>query len=245
MRNKYQFNFFTFIVILFFLLASFNGICSVDNEEIKTYKNNFIDFNEYRYFSFVPTDMLSPHGFYRETFQPLVTELLEDRNYKFVENSKNADFVIILSSSNRYEELTVEIPVYIPGRKIRIPFEALRSMHNPDGNQDDQHHIPAIPYVTLPGDWDHRKVKIKSYSPSVSITCIGDIESNPVIIWQGRGIRSVKKSDPEKYGKELIEEIMIEFPEIPEKMTEEHTLLETGEKSGNEIENLLNQLTNK
>ncbi|MBE3126777.1 MAG: hypothetical protein IMZ56_00645 [Candidatus Atribacteria bacterium] len=80
------------------------------------------------------------------------------------------------------------------------------------------------------------------YYPFIGISCIGNLQNEPELIWQGQGIKSTQKSNLEKYGKELIKEILAKFPEISEKIKEELPPIEI--KENDNIKMLLEQLNN-
>jgi|AntAceMinimDraft_17_1070374.scaffolds.fasta_scaffold48812_1 hypothetical protein len=65
------------------------------------------------------------------------------------------------------------------------------------------------------------------YYPFIGISCIGNLESELELIWQGNGIKATRKSNLEKYGQDLIEEILGKFPEISEKIKEKLPPIET------------------
>jgi hypothetical protein len=148
-----------------------------------------------------------------------------------VEDIKDANFVIILYSSNLYEESLVNVPIYIPGKKIR-----------PSGLINSAHHINVHGFVHTPGTWEIGTDLKGMYYPFIGISCIGNLQHEPELIWQGQGIKSTSKSNLEKYGKELIEEILSKFPEISEKIKEELPPIET--KENENIKILLEQLKN-
>ena len=232
-----------FTLICFLLLFSFYGYClSGSNENIETYDNPDIDYNSYRYFTFV-ADELSPDYLLNKIFQSSVIKLLEDKNYICVENIKEADFVIILYSSNRYEKSSIEVPVYNPGKKIKISLgpSGHPNPPAPNPNTPNPHPTPP-PYVYLLGDWGIKTVINKKYYPLIEISCIGNLQNRPELIWQGNGIKSTSKSNLAKYGEELIEEILAQFPEISEKIEEVIPPNEIKESSNIEI--LLEQLKN-
>jgi len=100
------------------LLFSLNGYCLFkSSKNVETYDNPDIDYNSYRYFTFF-TDKLSMDYLQNKSFQSSIVELLEEKNYIYVEDMKDANFVIILYSSNKYEESLVNVPIYNPGTKI-------------------------------------------------------------------------------------------------------------------------------
>jgi hypothetical protein len=74
----------------------------------------------------------------------------------------------------------------------------------------------------------------------IGISCLGNLQHEPELIWQGQGIKSTQKSNLEKYGKELIEEILAKFPEISEEIKEGLPPIEI--KENDNIKMLLEQL---
>jgi len=218
-----------FTLVCFLLLFSLPGYgLSKSSKNIETYANPDIDYNSYRYFTFF-TDMPSMDYLQHKSFQSLIIELLEDKNYIYVEDVKEANFVIMLYSSNLDEESLVKVPIYIPGKKIR-----------PSGLTNSTHHVHGSVYT--PGSWEIRTDLKEMYYPFIGISCIGNLPHEPELIWQGQGIKSTSKSDLEKYGKELIKEILAKFPEIAEKIKEELPPIEI--KENENIKMLLEQLKN-
>jgi hypothetical protein len=213
-----------FTLACFLLLFSLPGYgLSKSSKNIETYANPDIDYNFYRYFTFL-TDKLSMDYLQNKSFQSSIIELLEEKNYIYVEDIKEANFVIILYSSNLYEESLVEVPIYNPGKKINA------STHHGHGS------------VYTPGTWEIETDLKRRYYPFIGISCIGNLQNAPELIWQGQGIKSTSKSNLEKYGKELIEEIFSKFPEISEKIKEELPPIEI--KENENIKMLLEQLKN-
>jgi hypothetical protein len=210
-----------FALVCFLLLFSLNGYCLFkSSKNVETYDNPDIDYNSYRYFTFF-TDKLSIDYLQNKSFQSSIIKLLEEKNYIYVEDIKDANFVIILSSSNLYEESLVNVPIYSPGTKIH-PFGLISSIHHV--------HVHVHGSAHTLGNWGIR-IAIKGiYSPFIGIS------------WQGQGIKSTSKSNLEKYGKELIEEILSKFPEIAEKTKEELPPVEI--KENENIKMLLEQLKN-
>jgi hypothetical protein len=220
-----------FTLACFLLLFSLPGYgLSKSNKNIETYANPDIDYNSYRYFTFL-IDKLSMDYLQNKSFQSSIIELLEEKNYIYVEDIKEANFVMILYSSNLYEESLVKVPIYIPGKKI-----------HPSGLINSAHHINIHGFVHTPGTWEIRTYLEGMYSPFIGISCIGNLPNEPELIWQGQGIKSTSKSNLEKYGKELIEEILAKFPEITEKIKEELQPIEI--KEDENIKMLLEQLKN-
>jgi hypothetical protein len=85
------------------------------------------------------------------------------------------------------------------------------------------------------GNWGIRTaIKGRCY-PFIGISCIGNLQSEPELIWQGQGIKSTRKSNLEKYGKELIEEMLSKFPKITEKTKEELLPIEPKENENTKI----------
>jgi len=62
------------------------------------------------------------------------------------------------------------------------------------------------------------------------------------LIWQGQGIKATRKSNLEKYGQGLVEEIFAKFPEISGKTEEELPPMEI--KENEKIKMLLEELKN-
>jgi len=223
-----------FTLVCFLLLFSLNGYCIFkSSKNIETYNNLDIDYNLYRYFTFF-TDKLSIDYLQNKSFQSSIIELLEEKNYIYVEDMKDANFVIILYSSNIYEESLINVPFYEPGIKINVS-------HLIDGPHHDSTH-PGHGVAYTPGSWDIRTVIKGMYYPFIGISCIGNLQNEPELIWQGQGIKSTQKSNLEKYGKELIKEILSKFPEISEKIKEELPPIEI--KENDNIKMLLEQLKN-
>jgi hypothetical protein len=164
-----------------------------------------------------------------KNFQSSIIELLEEKNYIYVEDIKEANFIIILYSSNLYEESLVKVPIYIPGKKIP-----------PSGLINSAHHVHSSVYT--PGTWEIETELKGMYYPFMGVSCIGNLPNAPELIWQGQGIKSASKSNLEKYSKELIEEIFTKFPEIAEKINEELPPIEI--KEDENIKMLLEQLKN-
>jgi hypothetical protein len=220
-----------FTLVCLLILFSLNGYClSKSSKNVETYDNPDIDYNSYRYFTFF-TDKFSMDYLQNKSFQSSIIELLEEKNYTYVEDIKEANFVIILYSSNLYEESLVDVPIYIPGKRIR-PSSLISSTH----------HVHVHRSVHTSGNWEIRTDLKAMYYPFIGISCIGNLQSEPELIWQGQGIKSTSKSNLEKYGKELIEEILAKFPEISEKIKEELPPIET--KENENIKMLLEQLKN-
>jgi len=108
-----------FALVCFLLLFSLQGYgLSKSSKNIETYANPDIDYNSYRYFTFF-TDKLSMDYLQNKSFQSSIIELLEEKNYIYVEDMKEANFVIILYSSNLYEESLIDVTIYKPGTKIK------------------------------------------------------------------------------------------------------------------------------
>jgi hypothetical protein len=169
-----------------------------------------------------------------KSFQSSIIELLEEKNYIYVKDIKDADFVIILYSSNLYEESLINVLFYEPGIKINVS-------HLIDGtHHDSTHHGHGAPYT--PGSWGIKTAIKGMYYPFIGISCIGNLQHEPELIWQGQGIKSTSKSNLEKYGKGLIEEILSKFPKISEKIKEELPPIEI--KENENIKMLLEQLKN-
>jgi len=216
-------------IVSFFLLFSLNGFCSIfsSSKNIETYDNPDIDYNSYRYFTFY-SDKLSIDYLQNKSFQPLIIELLEEKNFVYVEDIKDADFVIIIYSSNEYEKSLVSIPAFTPGKKI-----------NASGWVGSTY-IHGSAYTS--GSWGFRTATRGRYYPFVGVSCIGNLENELELIWQGNGIKATRKSNLEKYGQDLIEDMLSEFPEISEKAKEELPPIEI--KENEKIKILLDQLKN-
>ncbi len=220
--------FLIFTLVCFLLLFSLNGYCLFGkSKNIETYDNPDIDYNSFRYFTFF-TDKLSIDYLQNKSFQSSIIELLEEKNYIYVEDIKDVNFVIILYSSNKYGESLVNVPIYNPGTKI-----------NASGWMGSTY-VHGSAYTS--GKWGIRTAIKGRYYPFIGIICIGNLQNEPELIWQGHGIKSTRKSNLEKYGKELIEEILTKFPEISEKIKEELPPIEI--KENENIKMLLEQLKN-
>jgi len=217
-----------FTLVCLLLLFSLNGYCLFgSSKNIETYDNPDIDYNSYRYFTFF-TDKLSIDYLQNKSFQSSIIELLEEKNYTYVEDVKDANFVIILYSSNKYEESLVNVPFYNPGTTINACGWISGT------------YVHGSAYTS--GNWGIRTAIKGRYYPVIGISCIGNLQLEPELIWQGQGIKSTRKSNLEKYGKELIEEILAKFPEISEKIKEELPPIEI--KENENIKMLLEQLKN-
>ena len=217
-----------FTLVCFLILFSLNGYCLFkSSKNIETYDNPDIDYNLYRYFNFF-TDKLSIDYLQNKTFQSLIIELLEEKNYIYVEDTKDVNFVIILYSSNKYEESLVNVPIYNPGTKINASGWIGSTYVHDSG------------YTS--GNWGIKTAIKGRYYPFIGISCIVSLQNEPELIWQAQGIKSTRKSNLEKYGKELIEEILSKFPEISEKTEKE--LPPTEIKENDKINMLLEQLKN-
>lgn len=215
------------VLISFLLLFSLNGYCSIfsSSKNIETYDNPDIDYNSFRYFTFY-NDKLSIDYLQNKSFQPLIIELLEEKNFVYIEDVNDADFVIIVFSSNEYEKSLVSIPAFTPGKKI-----------NASGWVGSTY-VQGSAYTS--GSWGFRTATKGRYYPFVGISCIGNLENELELIWQGNGIKATRKSNLEKYGQDLIEDVLFEFPEISEKIEEE--IKPTEIKKNEKINVLLEQL---
>lgn len=217
-----------FTIVCFLLLFSLSGYCLFGNDKnIATYDNPDIDYNLYRYFTFY-TDKLSIDYLQNKSFQSSIIELLEEKNYIYVEDIKDADFVIILYSSNKYEESLVKIPVYDPGTNITASGWVGGT------------YVKGSAYTS--GKWGIGTAIKGRYYPFIGISCIGILQSEPELIWQGQGIKATRKSNLEKYGQGLVEEILAKFPEISGKTEEELPPMEI--KENEKIKMLLEELKN-
>jgi len=218
-----------FLFASFFLLFSLNGYCSIfsSSKNIETYDNPDIDYNSYRYFTFY-YDKLSIDYLQNKSFQPLIIELLEEKYFVYVDDINYADFVIIIYSSNEYEKSLVSVPAFTPGKKI-----------NASGWVGSTY-VHGSAYTS--GSWGFRTATKGRYYPFVGISCIGNLENELELIWQGNGIKATRKSNLEKYGQDLIEDIFSEFPEISEKIEEEIQPIVI--KENEKINMLLEQLKN-
>lgn len=215
-----------FTIVCFLLLFSLSGYCLFgDNKSIETYDNPDIDYNAYRYFTFF-TGKLSTDYLQNKSFQSTVIELLEEKNYTYVKDMEDADFVMILYCSNIYEKSSVEVSFYRPPKKI-------------DGPHHDHDEVPFIP-----GSWDTRTVTRRMYYPFIGISCIGNLQDKPVLIWQGQGMEPTSRSNLLRYGEDLIEDILSKFPEISEKTEEELPPIEIKEDRNEKINSLLEELKN-
>ena len=221
---------FIFTLVCFLLLFSFSGYCLFgSSKNIESYDNPDIDYNLYRYFTFF-IDKLSMDYLQNKSFQSSIIKLLEEKNYIYVEDMKDANFVIILYSSNKYEESLVNIPVYNPGTKIKA------------SGWIGSTYVHGSAYTS--GNWGIKTAIKGRYYPFIGISCIGILQSEPELIWQGQGIKSTRKSNIEKYGQGLVEEILAKFPEISEKTEEKLPPIEIKEDKNEKIKLLLEQLKN-
>lgn len=215
------------VLISFLILFSLNGYCSIfsSSKNIETYDNPDIDYNSYRYFTFY-TDKLSMDYLQNKSFQPMIIELLEEKNFVYVDDINDADFVIIIYSSNEYEKSLVSVPAFTPGKKI-----------NASGWVGSTY-VHGSAYTS--GSWGFKTATRGRYYPFVGVSCIGNLEDELELIWQGNGIKATRKSNLKKYGQDLIEDILSEFPEISEKIEEE--IKPTEIKQNENINKLLEQL---
>jgi len=217
-----------FTLVCLLLLFSLNGYCLFgSSKNVETYDNPDIEYNSYRYFTFF-TDKLSMDYLQNKGFQSSIIELLEGKNYIYVEDMKDANFVIILYSSNKYGESLVNVPIYTPGTNINA------------SGWIGSTYVHGTAHTS--GKWGIRTAIKGRYYPFIGISCIGNLQNEPELIWQGQGIKSTRKSNLEKYGKELIEAILAKFPEISEKIKEELAPIEI--KENENIKMLLEQLKN-
>ena len=169
---------FIFTLVYFLLLFSLSGYCLFGNSKnIESYDNPDIDYNLYRYFTFF-NDKLSMDYLQNKSFQSSIIELLEEKNYIYVEDMKDANFVMILYSSNLYEKSTIDVPVYKPGIKINL-YHLLDGSHH-----DGPHHHLGVAYT--PGSWGIKTVVKGLYYPFIGISCIGNLQYEPELIWQGQ-----------------------------------------------------------
>ncbi len=199
------------IIIVFFLILLFfssSGNCSIftSSKNIETYDNPDIDYIAYRYFTFY-TDKLSKDYLQNKSFENLIIDLLEEKNYIYVEDITEANFAIMLYSSNSYETSLVSVPKYIPGSNI-----------NASGWVGGTY-VQGSAYTS--GKWGIGTATKGRYYPFIGLSCIGNLQNELELIWQGNGIKATRKSNLEKYGKDLIEDILDKFPEISEKVEEE------------------------
>jgi hypothetical protein len=219
---------FIFTLVCFLLLFSLHGYCLFgSSKNIETYDNPDIDYGSNRYFTFY-FDKLSMDYLQNKSFQSSIIELLEEKNYIYVEDIKDANFVVIIYSSNEYEKSLVNVPFYNPGTTI-----------NASGWISGTYVYGS---AHASGNWGIRTAIKGRYYPFIGISCIGNLQNEPELIWQGNGIKSTRKSNLEKYGKELIEEMLAKFPEISEKIEEELPPIEIEENEN--IKMLLEQLKN-
>ena len=147
---------------------------------------------------------------------------------RFLENYITVKILPLQDTSNKYEESLVNVPIYNPGTKI-----------NASGWMGSTY-VHGSAYTS--GKWGIGTAIKGRYYPFIGIICIGNLQNEPELIWQGHGIKSTRKSNLEKYGKELIEEILAKFPEISEKIKEELPPIEI--KENEKIKMLLEQLNN-
>ncbi len=217
------------VLISFLILFSLSGYCSIfsSSKNIETHDNPDIDYNSYRYFTFY-TDKLSMDYLQNKSFQSSIIELLEEKNYVYIEDIEEANFVIILYSSNKYEKSLVNVPVYNPGTNI-----------NASGYIGSTY-VHGSAHTS--GSWGIKTATKGRYYPFIGISCIGFLQDELELIWQGNGIKTTRKSNLEKYGKDLIEDILDKFPEISEKIKAKLTPIET--KKNENIKMLLEQLNN-
>jgi len=215
------------VLIFFLILFSLNGYCSIfsRSKNIETHDNPDIDYNSYTYFTFY-TDKLSMDYLQNKSFQPMIIELLEVKNYIYVEDINDADFVIMIYSSNDYEKSLVSVPTYNPGTKIKT------------SGWIGSTHVYGSAHTS--GSWGFKTATKGRYYPFIGISCIGFLQDELELIWQGNGIKATRKSNLEKYGQGLIEDIFSEFPEISEKIDEEIQPIEI--KKNKKINTLLEQL---
>jgi len=82
------------------------------------------------------------------------------------------------------------------------------------------------------------------YYPFIGISCIGNLQGEPELIWQGQGMEATRRLNLLRYGQELIKEILSKFPEISEKTEEELPPIEIKEDKNEKIKMLLEELKN-
>jgi hypothetical protein len=158
-----------FTLVCFLLLFSLHGYCLFgSSKNVETYDNPDIDYNSYRYFTFF-TDKLSMDYLQNKNFQSSIIDLLEEKNYIYVKDIKDADFVIILYSSNKYEESLVNVPFYNPGTTINASGWIGGTYVHGSANTS--------------GTWGIRTDLKRMYYPFIGISCIGNLQHEPELIW--------------------------------------------------------------
>jgi len=227
----------TFLLLIILILVSFasQGYCSLFTRySIETHDNPYTDYSLYRSFGFYEDDKTKMSSDYlpNKHLQMKIIKLLEEKGYKYKENFIEADLVIFLFSSNEYSTSTSSVPIY-------------------QSNNQYSHYSGSIGGNYFHGNintfgggsWNNIIVTKNRYYPYVGMSFIDNLSQTYEKVWEGSGITSTRKSNLEKYGCEIIERILEEFPEMSYVY---HKTEEKVEKKGNEkINNLLNELKNK
>lgn len=226
-----------FLLLIILILVNFTsqGYCSLFTRyDIETHDNPYADYSLYRSFGFYEDDKTKMSSDYlpNKHLQMDIIKLLEEKGYKCKEDFIEADLVIFLFSSNEYSSSTSSIPIY-------------------QSNNQYSHYSGSIGGNYFHGNintfgggtWNSIAVTKNRYYPYVGMSFIDNLSKTYEKVWEGSGITSTRKSDIEKYGCEIIERILKEFPEMSYVY---HKTEEKVEKKGNEkINNLLNELKNK
>jgi len=227
----------TFLLLIILILVSFasQGYCSLFTRySIETHDNPYTDYSLYRSFGFYEDDKTKMSSDYlpNKHLQMEIIKLLEEKGYKYKENFIEADLVMFLFSSNEYSSSTSSVPIY-------------------QSNNQYSHYSGSIGGNYFHGNintfgggsWNSITVTKNRYYPYVGMSFIDNLSKTYEKVWEGSGITSSRKSDIEKYGCEIIERILEEFPEMSYVY---HKTEEKVEKKGNEkINNLLNELKNR
>ena len=227
----------TFLLLIILILVSFSsqGYCSLFTRySIETHDNPYADYSLYRSFGFYEDDKtkLSSDYLPNKHLQMEIIKLLEEKGYKYKESFIEADLVMFLFSSNEYSTSTSSVPIYQSNNQ-HSHYSGFISGNYFHGNIN----------TFGGGSWNNIIVTKNRYYPYVGISFIDNLSQTYEKVWEGSGITSTRKSNLEKYGCEIIERILEEFPEMSYVY---HKTEKKVEKKGNEkINNLLNELKNK
>lgn len=226
-----------FLLLIILILISFTsqGYCSLFTRyDIETHDNPYADYSLYRSFGFYEDDKTKMSSDYlpNKHLQMEIIKLLEEKGYKYKESFMEADLVMFLFSSNEYAESTSSRPIYQPNNS-NSSYSGYIGGNYFHGNIN----------TFGGGTWNSITVTKNRYYPYVGMSFIDNLSKTYEKVWEGSGFTSTRKSDLEKYGCEIIERILKEFPEMSYVY---HKTEEKVEKKGNEkINKLLNELKNK
>jgi len=226
-----------FLLLIILILVSFTsqGHCSLFTRyDIEAHDNPYANYSLYRSFGFYEDDKIKMSSDYlpNKHLQMEIIKLLEEKGYKYKESFMEADLVMFLFSSNEYSESTSSIPIY-QSNNSNSSYSGYISGNYFHGNIN----------TFGGGTWNSITVTKNRYYPYVGMSFIDNLSKTYEKVWEGSGFTSTRKSDLEKYGREIIERILEEFPEMSYVY---HKPEEKKESKGNEkINNLLNELKNK